>query len=340
MTTDSPSGEARPSVVRVVGPHDISRAAAEALDHGAAMAVVDSAVLSVTGSGAVLCMQGMLTADIEGSGPRGFSYGAALTPKGMIVSDLWVARRNDGIQLFVPTDGKEPLLEIFRRSLPPRLARTEDRSESVRVFQVVGPESSGLVQDAGIDLPEIGESATAECGGYPCDIARPGFEQPFGIQISSELDGAETVLAALEHAGVVRADPPILDAARVIAGWPRLGAEIDSKTLPQEVRFDDIGGLSYTKGCYTGQETVARVHFRGHANRRLVGLVWDANPSSDDGEIRDNGKSIGRVGSIVWLPDPKQVVGLAVIRREVGEDAVVTAAGAPARISTLPFTLD
>jgi len=340
MTSDSPSREGWPPAVRVVGPHDISIAAAEALAHGAAMALVDSAVLSLTGSGAVLCMQGMLTADIEGSGPRGFSYGAALTPKGMIVSDMWVARRNDGIQLFVPADGKEPLLEIFRRSLPPRLARTEDHSESVSVFQVVGPESSGLVQDAGIDLPEVGESVAANCGGYPCNVARPGFEQPFGIQISCTLDGVEAVSAALERAGVVRADTSVLEAARVIAGWPRLGTEIDSKTLPQEVRFDDIGGVSYTKGCYTGQETVARVHFRGHANRRLAGLVWDADPSSEDSEIRDNGESVGRVCSIAWLPDLKQVVGLAVIRREVGEDAVVTAGGAPARVSTLPFILD
>ena len=63
------------------------------------------------------------------------------------------------------------------------------------------------------------------------------------------------------------------EAARILAGWPRLGAEIEERTLPQEVRYDEIGGVSYTKGCYTGQETVARLHFRGHTNRELRGLA-------------------------------------------------------------------
>ena len=65
-----------------------------------------------------------------------------------------------------------------------------------------------------------------------------------------------------------------MQAARILAGWPALGAEIDERTLPQEVRYDEIGGVSYTKGCYTGQETVARLHFRGHPNRELRGLWW------------------------------------------------------------------
>jgi folate-binding protein YgfZ len=258
----------------------------------------------------------------------------------MIVSDMWVARQKDGIQLFVPVEGKEALLEIFHRSLPPRLARSEDQSEAITVFRLVGPESSGLVQDIGIDLPGAGQSVAAECDGVPCDVARPAFEQPFGIQVSCRLEGAEAVSTALSRAGVVQADAAVLEAARVIAGWPRLGAEIDSKTLPQEVRFDAIGGVSYTKGCYTGQETVARLHFRGHANRWLAGLTWDAEPSSEISDVTDGGKTVGRVCSIAWLPDPTQVVGLAVIRHEVGEDTVVTAAGAPARVSALPFVFD
>ena len=176
--------------------------------------------------------------------------------------------------------------------------------------------------------------------GGAIDVQGSGFEQPFGLQVSCRSDGAETVSAALSRVGVVRADAAALEATRVVAGWPRLGAEIGSKTLPQEVRFDDIGGVSYTKGCYTGQETVARVHFRGRANRWLAGLTWDAEPGSKVSDVADKGKTVGRISSIAWLPDPKQVIGLAVIRREVSEDTVVTAAGAPARVSTLPFILD
>src|SRR5204863_149594 len=78
----------------------------------------------------------------------------------------------------------------------------------------------------------------------------------------------ERLAGRLAAAGAVEAEPAMLELARILAGWPRLGAEVDDKTIPQEVRFDEIGGVSYTKGCYTGQETVARLHFRGHANRQ------------------------------------------------------------------------
>src|SRR5258708_9948328 len=92
----------------------------------------------------------------------------------------------------------------------------------------------------------------------------------------------------------MNAVPAVLELGRILAGWPRLGAEIDQKTLPQEVRYDDINGVSYTKGCYTGQETVSRLHFRGHTNRHLGGLLWQAAPDLERPEIPHHRKPIVR----------------------------------------------
>lgn len=340
MTAESREGDSSPTSPLVVGPGVLTSAVVEALFDGAVVTDVDAAVFGISGSGALLCMQGMLTNDIEGSGAHGFVYGAALTPKGMIITDLWVARQAEGIQLFVSTEGKEPLLEIFDRSLPPRLARCEDRSGSITVFQLLGPDAAGLARDAGFDVPEPGQTLVAEIDRASYHVARPEFEQPFRIQIACNPEAREELIGALHSAGAVSADGSALDAARVLAGWPRLGAEIDAKTLPQEVRFDEIGGVSYTKGCYTGQETVARVHFRGRANRWLAGLAWDAEPDPKATEIVQDGKSVGRVSSMVWLPDSPQVVGLGIVRREVSENAEVLAAGVSARVCILPFDLD
>ncbi|MBP9200424.1 MAG: hypothetical protein KBF47_10475, partial [Gemmatimonadales bacterium] len=128
------------------------------------------------------------------------------------------------------------------------------------------------------------------------------------------------------------------EAARVLAGWPLLGAEIQDKTLPQEVRYDEIGGVSYTKGCYTGQETVARLHFRGHANRELRGLVWDGTPLLEDALVRGvDGKEVGQVSSVLDLD--AMSLGLAVIRREVTPGATITAGNRAARVVALPFDL-
>jgi folate-binding protein YgfZ len=149
---------------------------------------------------------------------------------------------------------------------------------------------------------------------------------------------AETMSQAVME--IARADAAVgdeddLQAARVLAGWPALGAEIDGKTLPQEVRLDQLGGVSYTKGCYVGQETVARVHFRGHPNRELRGLRWDTPAPLQDRSIVAAGKDVGTVRTTRQLPDRR--LGLAPVRREVGLGDQVMAGGLPATVVPLPF---
>jgi folate-binding protein YgfZ len=125
------------------------------------------------------------------------------------------------------------------------------------------------------------------------------------------------------------------EAARILAGWPRRAAEIDEKTLVQEVRFDENGGVSYEKGCYTGQETVARLHFRGHTNRDLRGLSWNSTGALTDSRILLGEREVGSVRSVLSLPTGR--IALALIRREVETGQVVTAGGMPATVVSLPF---
>ena len=151
----------------------------------------------------------------------------------------------------------------------------------------------------------------------------------------------------LVTAGAMALEPPALELARILAGWPRLGTEIDAHTLPQEVRLDAIGGVSYTKGCYTGQETVSRLHFRGHTNRELVGLEFDAEPGPlDPMPVMAEDREVGRMSSIAWLPDGGTLaspsgrwIGLGVVRRENGPGSKVHAGGVSARVVALPFEL-
>src|SRR6267378_2717834 len=147
-------------------------------------------------------------------------------------------------------------------------------------------------------------------------------------------------------AGRVAAGPAALELSRILAGWPRLGAEVDEKTIPQEVRLDEIGGVSYTKGCYTGQETVARLHFRGHVNRQVRGLLFDPEPPAAPAEgwsaVTYVDRDVGRVTSLAFVPETGVAgagrwIGLALIRREVEPGSVVRAAGRDARVVDLPF---
>ena len=114
---------------------------------------------------------------------------------------------------------------------------------------------------------------------------------------------------------------------------------MDADTLAQEANLDALDGISFTKGCYTGQETVARVHFRGHVNRCLRGLQG-AVPIPRGAELLDGDKSVGEVRSSVVSPRLGPIA-LAMVRREVepGEDVTARWEGgeAQARVREIPF---
>jgi folate-binding protein YgfZ len=128
-----------------------------------------------------------------------------------------------------------------------------------------------------------------------------------------------------------------LELSRIVAGWPRLGAEIDAKTLPQEVRLDELAAMSHSKGCYVGQETVARLHFRGHVNKRLLGLRFEAEPDAGRLTVTRDDRAVGRLTSAGWLGADRGYLGLAVLRREVAVGDEVNAGGVAAALVSLPF---
>src|SRR5207249_1848019 len=145
--------------------------------------------------------------------------------------------------------------------------------------------------------------------------------------------------ARLGAAGAVPADAATLELARILAGWPRLGAEVDDKTIPQEVRYDELGGVSYTKGCYTGQETVSRLHFRGHTNRYLRGLLFDAEPPAAPADgwssVTHLDRDVGRVTSLAWVPESGVAHAAAVVQRRCSWERYLAVNVEGTRLATL-----
>jgi folate-binding protein YgfZ len=334
-----------PSVTRLerdaVPAEVIDQLRAGAIVAPAEVGIID---LSGPGAGAVTCFQGLLTSDIEKPGDGAFIYGALLTPKGMIVVDGWAARLGSRVRFTVPAEGRERATTILQRSVPPRLARWEDHSDDIAVLRVAGAHAVAVMGAAGLPIPHNPNRVVeAAAGDIALEIARPGDVAPFVFQITMASAHRALIWQRLVHAGAHRATPAALELARILAGWPRLASEVDEKTIPQEVRFDEIGGVSYTKGCYTGQETVSRLHFRGHANRHLRGLLFESDPpASGWSAITHDEHDVGRVTSIAWLPDGGgsvlgRWIGLGVVRREVPVGAMVRAAGREARVVGLPF---
>lgn len=323
----------------LLSPDRLSDEVSAAVLTGAAVAEPAVEVIGVVGPGVVACLQGILTNDVEAAGDGGFLYGAVLTPKGMIICDMWVARDGGTVHLTVPAHGAGGLTEVFQRYFPPRLARVSDRSADLGVVRLVGPEAAAVAERASVAVPDPGRAANALVGDAACLVARPTDAADFALQIQVSRDHLPDITRRLVGAGAAPAGVEALEFSRILAGWPRLGAEIDARTLPQEVRYDEIDGVSYTKGCYTGQETVARLHFRGHANRSLLGLVWEDEPDPAVSSIAQDDKPRGRVCSIAWFPPLEQHIGLGIVRREVDRAREIMAADALAGVVRLPFDL-
>src|SRR5947209_3374331 len=212
-----------------------------ALRSGALLARVDAAVLTLAGPGAVTCVQGLLTNDIEQPGDGAFVYGALLTPKGMIVVDGWAGRLGTTVSYTVPAEGRERALGIFTHSVPPRLARVSDRTPDVAVYRLAGPRALAIAATAGLDVPPA-PGRVLEDSPPGVQTARGGDAAPFVVQLTAPPPEAAALAVRLVAAGAVEADPVALELARILAGWPRLGAEVDEKTIPQEVRYDGVGG--------------------------------------------------------------------------------------------------
>jgi len=331
-------------IVTRLNPGDVPAEVVERLRAGALVAPADAAVLDLTGPGAVTCFQGLLTSDIEKPGDGAFVYGALLTPKGMIVVDGWAARLGARVRFTVPGEGRERAATILQRSVPPRLARTADRTTDIVVLRVAGAHAVAILGASGLPAPpHAGHVVEATFEDAPLEVARATERAPFTFQITVTAEHQEAVVDRLVRGGATEADAAALELARILAGWPRLASEVDEKTIPQEIGYDDIGGVSYTKGCYTGQETVSRLHFRGHANRHLRGLLFEvdspAPPAEGWSAVTEDEREVGRVTSIAWVAGADRWIGLAIIRREVAVGAVVRAAGREARVVTLPFDL-
>jgi tRNA-modifying protein YgfZ len=334
-----------PSVARL-DPGAVAPGFVTALHTGAVACRAEVGVVTLTGPGAVTCFQGLLTNDIEQPGDGAFVYGALLTPKGMIVVDGWAARSGSIVSYTVPADGRDRALGILTRSVPPRLARVGDRTADLVVYRIAGPRALAVASAAGLGIPPAPGRVLAEPTGV--ETARANETAPFVLQVTAPAGEAGPLASRLAGGGAVLAPVATLELARILAGWPRLAAEVDDKTIPQEVRYDEIDGVSYTKGCYTGQETVARLHFRGHTNRQLQGLLFDAAPPAAPAPgwsaVTYLDRDVGRVTSLAFVPEAGlsgagRWIGLAVIRRDVGPGAMVRAAGRDARVVDLPFAL-
>ncbi len=340
--------------------------------------------LALTGAGAVEFLNGQVTNELTDLHPGEGRYAAFLTNKGKMLGDLRIlavgasvmgatseagAASNDPpSELLLDTErvALQALFDMIRRYKIGYEVELHKRTLECGLLSLIGPDAQACVERLvgaekntfhtepppcgapGSDPlphplsqlpPTENDHTLAEIGGATVRLIATAD----GIDALCEATDLERVREALVDAGATPAGEAVAEIVRVERGRPRYGVDIDEGTIPQEAGLNERA-VSFTKGCYVGQETVARLYYRGKPNRHLRGLRFsepsDSAPSAVPGEeLRLGERPVGHLSSVVESPR-LGTIGLALVRREAspGDTLAVGEHGATAELVELPFS--
>jgi tRNA-modifying protein YgfZ len=286
--------------------------------------------LMVSGADSAEYLQGQLTNDVEALSPGEGQYAALLDRKGHMQADMRLLRPATE-QIWIDTEPEA--LAATRRHLETykigRDVAIADLTEERAILSLIGPRS---VEVAGTAVLPEHACETTGIGGVECLAVGSGE----GIDLIARRADAGALREALLGGGAAEVGPAAAEVLRIEAGRPRFGAEMGVETMPAEAGIVDLA-VSFTKGCYIGQEPVARLHYRGRPNRHLRGLALSA-PAAPGAVLALGEKEVGRVGSACVSP-ARGPIGLAIVRREAepGAELAVGEDGVTARVVDLPF---
>jgi folate-binding protein YgfZ len=287
-------------------------------------------IVAVTGPDGAEYLQGQVTNDVEALAVGEGQYAALLDRKGHMQTDLRVLRTGaEEIQVDLEPAPKDQALRHLTMYSIGRDVAVADASAERALLSLIGPRAAEIA--AAPPLPEFANEAVSIAG---VEALAVGTRD--GIDLFTAAADRDRLLAALIDAGAVEVTPEAAEIVRVEAGVPRFGAEMDARTMPAEASIVEEA-VSFTKGCYIGQETVARLHYKGKPNRHLRGLKL-SGAAAPGAALRLGEKEVGTLGGAVVSP-ALGPIGLAIVRREAepGTELAVGEDGVTAEVVALPF---
>jgi folate-binding protein YgfZ len=288
----------------------------------------------------------LLTNDVTALETGQGCYAAYLTPQGRMIADLYVYELGDVILLTTSGDVKDTLLTKFDQFIFAEDVQLGDVTATFAQFAVMGPDAArqiasaieGAPEAALAALPEHGCIRASYGGGAIVTRTSDAGEAGFDVYVDSARAGA--FAAAMVDAGVPLLDAGLADAIRIEGGVPVFHRDMDEDTIPLEAGIESRA-ISFTKGCYVGQEVIIRVLHRGHGRvaRKLAGLTLDGDVVPEVGAaIRAGDREIGAVTSSAFSPALKRPIALGFVHRDFLEPGTaVTIGDQAATVTALPF---
>lgn len=316
----------------ITRPYRAARTAAAWFDRGA------EGLIEVRGADRISWLQGLLTNDVAALRPGQGCYSAYLTPQGRMLSDMRVLVREDACWMDVSSGAHARVLERLETFIISEDVELRDVTQGTARIGVYGPgaaaavaavaSSDGLEIEQGLmTLPEHAHVTIPSSAGELLVAANRELGTS-GFDVYAGSDQRDAIVTALERGGVIALGPIAWDTCRIEAGHPLYGTDMDQDTIPLEAGLEDRA-ISFTKGCYVGQEVIVRVRDRGQGRvaRRLMGLVADATatttattdgsaPTLSAGDVVRADREVGRITSAAFSPALGRWIALAVIHRD------------------------
>jgi folate-binding protein YgfZ len=255
-----------------------------------------------------------VTCDVKGLEPSQGVRGFVTSAQGRILATIMVLALEDRFWLELPAGTASSIADHLRRFLI--ADRVEIRELARLPLSLVGPSAAAMLAAAagGGEMPgTLGPHVAARLAGFEVRIQRGPLLGVPAFTIWVEPQHAAAVVDALLALQAVPVGFEALEAIRVESGEPRFGSDFGPQNFPQETAIADA--VSYTKGCYLGQEVVARIHYRGGVQRSLKGLLFDHQGAAHGTPLLFEGREAGQVGTVVHSPTLGATIGLSVLHR-------------------------
>ncbi len=254
------------------------------------------------------------------------------SPQGKTLAYVKLLMRDASILVCADPGGLAFALPHFQKYGVFEDVALEDRSAETFEVHLAGPGSEEPIRSLGGELPEAGDLShcETEIAGCPLLLFRESPTGVPGLTLIGDRSGAERVAEALRGCGLAELDHTDFEALRIEAGTPVFGREINDKNLPQEIGRDNHA-INFVKGCYLGQETVARLDALGHVNQILKGLLLEpgAATPAPGSLLEAEGKSVGTITSAVFSPGRNAPAALAMVRRSHARAGAVVSVREP-----------
>jgi folate-binding protein YgfZ len=285
--------------------------------------------LALTGPDRREFLHGQITQDIETLEPGHGRYAALLTHKGKMLSDMRVLDLGDELLLSCERAGLQEIFNMIRRYKLGADVELHKRTLEMGELSLIGPDARRV---AGAEVgPDEHDNVRARLGEHDVNLVATDL----GVDVFCAAEATEGVRGTLLAAGAVEVGEAAAELVRVESGRPRYGIDLDDNVIPQEAGLNERA-VSFTKGCYVGQETVARLFYRGKPNRHLRGLKLSAEVEPGTPLLLGE-KEVGRVTSVAVSP-ALGPIGLALVRRQAEPGSTIAAGEhATAEVVELPF---